>query len=801
MERSQERALRLQKYMQRNGLISCPSLGNRLVSIMVEVGCIHQAQSVFDGLLCHDERGWNSLILGYCKHEEPHHALQLFQKMQESHEPPILTGYTIVALLQACAVVKDLRTASALHAEIMRKELLEKDVYISGALIDTYAKCGSLAKAQELFDKLFARDVVSWTSFIAGYVEHGYAHKALYFFEQMQQQGIAPDCVTFVCALKACGMLGNTNYGRQLAQKLFSMLPFRNLVFWNALIAGYAEQGLGEEALKCHAAMKQEGIFPNGVTYVCLLKACRSMESMDNGHKVYTEIAIVGLDVDLSVGSTLVDMYTRWGSLQEAQAVFDELPVKGVVTWNALIAGYAETCGERTLDCFRDMELGHACPDAVTFVSCLKACGSIGDLDMGLHIHVKLARKGLDTDLVVGSALIHMYGKFGLLAKAREVFDRLPVRDAVSWNALITGYIENGHSEEALVCFDQLHLHGIYPHPIMLGCILKACASIGYVPKGHKIHAEIARRGLEADLGLGCTLLDFYAKCGFLATAQKVFDKLATRDVVCWNALIGGYTSFGFHAKALEYFDRMQTKGVCPDDSTYACVLKACSKSGVTFQNQELHAEITMKGLEKELFIGSTLVNIYARCGFPIEAQNAFSMLPVQDVVTWTALVSGYALQLGEILNTMQVFEKMIGAGIEPNTITLMSVLNALSHSGQVDKGQMYFKSISSPAHDHYSCMLDVFGRAGYMEEAVAVIENMPFHPGNVVWDTMLGACRKWQNVELGRQAFKHAVMVDESNTAAYVCMSNIYADAAYQDSLKVTRHPQLKSSMVKIMH
>ncbi|KAH7277714.1 hypothetical protein KP509_38G003700 [Ceratopteris richardii] len=722
-------------------------------------------------------------MLAYCKHGEPHQALQLYRKMQDNEGHLSLTGHTLVALLKGCATLRDFRLACRLHAEITRKDLLNKDDHIGSSLIYTYAKCGFLDRAQGVFDNLLFTDAFSWTSLISGYVEHGFASQALDFFEEMQQQCCMPDSFTYVSILKACGIIGNTKYGRQLAWKVFGMLPARDLLFWNALLAGYAEHGLAEEAFEHFNTMKQEGISCNDVSFICLLKICGTIEDVDRGYEVHTEAVIVGLDGGISIGSTLVDMYMRCGFLEEAQAVFDELPDQGVVTWNALMVGYAEVCGQKVLNCFRKMQMVNVSPDAVTFICCLKACMNIQDTSAALGIHLELVQEGLDRDLAVGSTLINMYGKFGFLAKSREVFDRLPVRDAVAWNALITAYVENGYHEEAFNCFDQLHRLHIYAHPQMLGCILKACGSVHNVPRGERIHTEIAILGWEEDTVLGSSLIDFYAKCGLLVTAEAVFDKLSNLDIVVWNTLIVAYTQLQQTEKALQYFDQMQINGICPDEYTYACIVKACSTSGTTMQNKKIHAEITRKGLEKELYVGSTLVNAYARGGSPLEAKKVFTVLPTQDVVSWSALIAGYALQLGEIHNTLQLFEKMIEVDIKPNIVIMLIVINALSHSGQVDQGQMYLECISSlyhvtPTHDHYSCMLDLFGRAGHMEEAFAMVENMPFHPRGVVWDTMLGACRKWRNADLGKHAFDHAVMINEKNVAAYICMSNIYASA-----------------------
>jgi pentatricopeptide repeat protein len=229
----------------------------------------------------------------------------------------------------------------------------------------------------------------------------------------------------------------------------------------------------------------------------------------------------------------------------------------------------------------------------------------------------------------------------------------------------------------------------------------------------------------------------------------------------------------------------IRTDGVHPNPIVFASLLKSCGRTGAAIKGQELHSDITKSGLEQEPLVGNMVVDMYANCGSLAEAEDVFQGLPVQDQVMWNVLISGYA-QLGESEKAIHVFGRIVDTGTEPNSITFVSVLNACSHAGLLDAGFLFFKSIGHafdliPNLKHCTCMVDLLGRAGIIDKATELIDEMPVNPDMAVWLILLGACRKWNDVGLGRYAFEHAVQLYEGDSTAYVCMSNIYMNASMQ--------------------
>ena len=253
-----------------------------------------------------------------------------------------------------------------------------------------------------------------------------------------------------------------------------------------------------------------------------------------------------------------------------------------------------------------------------------------------------------------------------------------------------------------------------------------------------------------------------YARCiSPLAMSQQVFDESPyLRDVVSWTALIAGYAQEEKGHEALKSFGRMQKEGLSPNEITFTCILKACGNVGAIDKGIQIHDEIIKGGwLAQNIVLGNALVDMYAKCGILSKALKVFEELPVRDTISWSALISGYA-QEGHFEEALKCFAQMQKEGLSPDDITFVSVLNACSHSGKIDEAQDYYENMKSkygiaPKIEHYTCMLDLLGRAGHLEEAMSMGQTLSLVQSSVTCRSLMGACYNWGNVELGRQMFK----------------------------------------------
>ncbi|KAH6554517.1 hypothetical protein KP509_06G051500 [Ceratopteris richardii] len=406
------------------------------------MGSIQNAQQGFDTLEYRNDMSCYALISGYLRQGKPHLAFSSYLKMQDDYGIK-LSGRTFVALLKACLTLQDFAKGLEIHADIARLGLLETDAFVGSMLVDFYTKCGSVHKARQVFNKVKNRDVVLWNTLMTGYVNHGLGEEAFHCFKQLQLEDIQPNVVTFICTLKACGLIGSsekclaihveierrdlykTNHllGTTLvdtyskcgcvvkAQAVFNALPTHNVVSWTALIPGYADQEHGQAALAAFADMQVEGISPNSVTYICLLKACGCQKALEVGQELHCEIARMDpLYNDLKIGNALVDMYAKCGILDVAHELFDELARKDVVSWNIILAGYVEEeLFEETFHCFGHMQV---VPDNLTFITVLRACANSKSIIRGQLLHAEIDKKGLfQGEPVIGNALVDMYAK------------------------------------------------------------------------------------------------------------------------------------------------------------------------------------------------------------------------------------------------------------------------------------------------------------------------------------------------------------------------------------------------------
>ncbi|KAH7307229.1 hypothetical protein KP509_22G050700 [Ceratopteris richardii] len=372
-----------------------------------------------------------------------------------------------------------------------------------------------------------------------------------------------------------------------MAQEVFDKLVHRDVVIWTALIACLTEAEYAEKAIKCFERMKLEGISPDFKAFTSVLRACGKSRDIIKGHEVHVKVCEVGgSEGNVFIGSTLVDMYAKCGTLTYAHEVFDKLMVRNDVSWTTLIKGYIEVgFFEDAMNCFEQMQLEGVCPDSITFICILNSCSKIGRLQFR-------------NDHRLGCALVEMYGRIGALQKAHEVFEYILVKDIDAWNALIAAYGTHGCVDDTVRCFKEMEAEGISPNLATYVSLSKAYIATEDINKATEVLAEIQVEDLsEVDAITGSSLIDAYAKCGLMEKATKVFDKLPSRNIVTWNTLITACVENGCNKEALCYFDQMQCEGVFPDAITFICCLKACGNLVLPNRVNELYSQIKRLGL------------------------------------------------------------------------------------------------------------------------------------------------------------------------------------------------------------
>ncbi|KAH8932812.1 hypothetical protein BDL97_19G095000 [Sphagnum fallax] len=382
-------------------------------------------------------------------------------------------------------------------------------------------------------------------------------------------------------------------------------------------------------------------------------------------------------------------------------------------------------------------------PDNFTFVQVINACAGLGALEVGRNFHEQIIQSGYESDVFVHNGLVGMYVKCGSIEDAGRVFNKMPSQDVVTWTTMISGHVKCGQGQKALELFQQMQHAGVQPDSVTFVGVLNACASVVALEQGRCVHQQILQSGLESDVFVGSSLVDMYAKCGSIEDAWSVFNKMPYRDVVTWNAMVLGHVKCGQGQKALELFQQMQQEGVQPDSVTFVGVLNACASVVVLEDGRFAHEQIIERGWDSDVFVGSSLVDMYAKCGSMEDAWSVFNKMPSRNVLTWTAMILGH-VKCGKGRKALELFQQMQQEGVQPNSVTFVGVLNACASVVALEEGRCAHEQIIERGWDSDvfvgSSLVDMYTKCGTMEDAWRVFRRMPSR--NVVsWNAILGGC------------------------------------------------------------
>ncbi|XP_058105955.1 pentatricopeptide repeat-containing protein At4g14820 [Magnolia sinica] len=445
----------------------------------------------------------------------------------------------------------------------------------------------------------------------------------------------------------------------------------------------------------------------------------------------------------------------------------------------------------------------------------LKALARVSAFWEGREVHGFAVRMGLESDAFIQTGLVGFYAACGQISDARMVFDRMRHRDAVAWSVMMDGYSNSGLHDDVLRLFEEMMCSEVEePDEVILATVLSACSRSRNLDSGKVIHSYISKRNFALDSHLQSALITMYANCGSMDQANRLFDKISPKslvtstamvsgysklgklkaaraifdqmhekDLVAWSAMIAGYAESDHPNEALKLFKEMQVSGIRPDQVTMLSVISACAHLGALEQAKWIHIFIDKNGFSDILSVSNALIDMYAKCGSLDGACHVFDNMSRRNVISWTSMITALAMH-GNGESALGRFEQMKRVeGVEPNGVTFVGVLYACSHAKLVDKGRQIFASMTkeyniTPKQEHYGCMVDLLGRANLLNEAVKLIETMPFEPNVVVWGSLLGACRVYGNIELGELAARRLLEIDPNHDGAYVLLSNIYAKA-----------------------
>lgn len=473
----------------------------------------------------------------------------------------------------------------------------------------------------------------------------------------------------------------------------------------------------------------QPGIQAYPATYASLLQWSGSAKTLLDGKRLHDQVIKSGLDRNIYLVSQLIQMYGKCGSVEDALFLFARMPVRDVISWNFIIRACVKQghC-EEALHSFQRMHEEAALPDKVTFLSILAAFGILALPNRGKQLHACILSMGLGSDVIIGTAIISMYGKCGSLDIAQTAFDRMNERDAIVWTALLAVYAHHGHCDNSLQLYSHMQQEGVLPDKITFISILDICAKHAALAEGKRTHVRIQDFGIEKDHVVGTALLNMYGKCGKLQMAQEVCDKMHKRNVLSWTSIIAAHAQHGQTQETLQLFKRMQLEGITPNKVTFISILAACETPAMLIVGKSMHAFILEQSLELDIAIGNALVNMYGKCGALRDSWQMFCIMPVRDVVSWTSMMTVFT-QHGLGKEALQLFDQMQREGIIPDKVTFASILDACSRHGTLSEGECMHACVTDTGFESdvvvANALVNMYGRCGTVENAQRMFDNM----------------------------------------------------------------------------
>lgn len=713
------------------------------------------------------------------------------------------------SFLDHCATQNSPSLGKQIHTHIIKRNHVHDSVFLGTKLMLMYGKCGSLLDAAEVFDEMLERSIFTYNAMLGAYVSNGEPGKAIELYANMRALNVPVDAHTCSCVLKACSGDQDTRYGGEVhgymikcglvcneillnslvsfyakcnnigaVKLLFDRSKRGDVVLWNLMISAFCSNGLSNDALKVYVEMVNAGITPSTYTFVAALQAC---EELSSGVQIHAAALKSGFCYERYVMNALVVMYSKCSRVDEAERLFFSSGDRDSISWNSMLAAYVQNClYNKALDLFLETTRdGKKKPDQVSVIIVLSACGRSGNLLNGKEVHAFALKNGMDLDLQVGNTIMDMYAKCCKTVFMDSAFRRIPIKDFISWTTIIAGYVHNSCYIQALQSMREVLKEGIRIDRMMIKSVLLASRGLKCTSVAKEIHGHIIRRELS-DLLLQNTIVGVYNECGEIDYARNAFEEIEIKNVVSWTTMIDCYVHNGLAHEALELSVHMIKEGVELDSIAMLSILSAAANLSAIRKGKEIHCFLIRRSLHLGESIASSLVDMYESCGAVGNSFKVFDCANDKGLVLYTSMIKAYGMH-GQGMNAIKLFKKMEIDNIIPDHIAFLAILSACSHSALVDEGKSFFNKMQceydlEPWPEHYACIVDLFGRANRLEEALDVIENMKMKPTAAVWCALLGACRTHMNMEIGEIAARKLLEIEPENAGNYVLVSNLYA-------------------------
>ncbi|XP_057448153.1 putative pentatricopeptide repeat-containing protein At1g69350, mitochondrial [Lotus japonicus] len=646
----------------------------KLLESYAQMGCLQSSRLVFYAYPSPDSFMFGVLIKCYLWNHLFNQVLSLYHHQIHKGSQLIQNcSFLYPSVLRAASGAGDLVSGRKMHGRIV-KSGFSTDHVIGTSLLGLYGEFCCLNDARKVFDEMCDRDLVSWSSIVSCYIENGQPREGLEMFRSMVSEGIKPDSVTLLsiaeaCAKVSCLRLAKSVHGYVIrkemvddarlnnslivmysqcghvcrAKGLFEYLHDPSTACWTSMISSYNQNGCFEEAIDTFIQMQELEVEPNEVTMINVLHFCARLGRLKEGKSAHCFILRKAMDAaDLDLGPALIDFYAACWKISSCEKLLHLMGNNNIVSWNTLISFYArEGLNQEAMTLFALMFAKGLMPDSFSLASSISATASAGSIQFGQQIHGNVMKRGF-MDEFVQNSLMDMYSKCGFVDLAYSIFDKITQKSIVTWNCMICGFSQNGISVEALNLFDEMYFNSLEINEVTLLSAIQASTNLGYLEKGKWIHHKIIVSGVRKDLYIDTALVDMYAKCGDLQTAQRVFNSMSEKSVVSWSTMIAAYGIHGRINAAISLFTKMVESGIKPNEVTFMNILSACRHAGSVEEGKLYFNSMKDYGIVPNAEHFSSIVDLLSRAG---DINGAYeitkSMFRPIDASIWGALLNG----------------------------------------------------------------------------------------------------------------------------------------------------------------
>ena len=604
-------------------------VGTSLIDFYAKNGDLDEARLVFDVLAEKTAVTWTTIITGYTKSGRGEVSLQLFEQMRETDVVP--DKYVLSSVLSACSMLEFLDGGKQIHAYVLRRGT-EMDVSVSNVLIDFYAKCGLVYTARNLFDQMVVKNMIAWTTMIAGYMKNSFNLEAMKLFAEMAGLGWKPDGFACTSVLTSCGSLEALEHGTQVhgytikanleydnfvknglidmyakcnsltdARRVFEGMADHNVVSYNAMIEGYSSEEKLHEALDLFHEMRLRLLPPSLLTFVSLLGASAALLTLELSKQIHSLIIKYGVSLDVFAGSALIDVYSKCSCVRDARLVFNEINEKDIVVWNAMFFGYTQQLeNEEALKLYSELHLSQKTPNEFTFAALITAASNLASLQHGQQLHNQVIKLGVDSDPFVTNSIVDMYAKCGCIKEAHKTFTSTFWRDVVCWNSMISTYAQHGEAEDALQMFKGMIDEGVKPNYVTFVGVLSACSHAGLVEDGLRHFESMAHFGIEPGTDHYTCIVSLLGRAGRLTEAREFIDKMPIEPAaVVWRSLLSACRVAG-NVDIGRYAAEMAISVDPTDSGSYILLSNIFASKGMWEDVKRLRKRMDFNGVVKE---------------------------------------------------------------------------------------------------------------------------------------------------------------------------------------------------------